>query len=72
MKTLSIITAAIFLSLSGAVMAADSGEYHQDDTNSTGPNPYMTFSAPIYHGGGYRAFAQQPVRHHVVHHHVEK
>ena len=42
MKTLSIITAAIFLGLSGAALAGDSGENHQDDSNSTGPNPFMT------------------------------
>jgi hypothetical protein len=72
MKTLSIVTAAIFLSLGSAAMANDSGENHQDDTNSTGPNPFMTFSDPVYRGGGYEAFAKQPVHHHVVHSHVKK
>jgi hypothetical protein len=72
MKTLSIVTAAIFLSLGSAAMANDSGENHQDNTNSTGPNPFMTFSDPVYRGGGYEAFAKQPVHHHVVHPHVKK
>jgi hypothetical protein len=58
MKTLSIVTAAIFLSLGSTVMANDSGENHQDDTNSTGPNPFMTFSHPVYRGGGYEAFGR--------------
>jgi hypothetical protein len=64
MKKLSIIAVAVLLGLGGAAMASDSGENHQDDTNSTGPNPYMTYSS-----GGYHAFAQQPVQpaqHHVV------
>jgi hypothetical protein len=75
MKTLSIITAAIFLGLSGAALAADSGENHQDDTNSTGPNPFMTYSAGSHRGGGYGgygAFAMRPAPHHVVTHHVKK
>jgi len=72
MKTFSIIAIAIFLGLSGAVMAADSGENHQDDTNSTGPNPYMTFSGGTYQSGAYQAFAKHPVRHHVVGPHAER
>ena len=77
MKTLSIITTAIFLGLSGAAMAGDSGENHQDNTNVTGPNPFMPeFGAPASHGAagayGYSAFAQYPVHHHVVHRHVKK
>jgi hypothetical protein len=39
MKNLSIIAVAILLGLGGAAMASDSGENHQDDTNSTGANP---------------------------------
>jgi hypothetical protein len=83
MKTLSIITVAIFLGAGGVAMANDSGENHQDNTNATGPNPFMTFSDPYkfrdpsrtfsnYQGGGTDAFAMQPVRHHVVKHHVKK
>jgi hypothetical protein len=62
-EKLSIIAVAIGLGHGGAAMASDSGENHQDDTNSTGANPYMT------QRGGYQAFAQQPVQpaqHHVV------
>ena len=70
MKTLSIITAAIFLGLSGAAMANDSGENHQGGGNSVGPNPFMpefsTHASP-----GYSAFGQYPVHPHVVHRHVE-
>ena len=72
MKTLSILTVALLLGLSGTVMAADSGENHQDDTNSTGANPYMTFSAPTHRAGGYEARAQYPAPHHVVKPHVKK
>jgi hypothetical protein len=70
MKTLSIVTLAIFLGLGGAALAATEDTQLGDTTNATGPNPYMTFSAPIYRG--YQAFAQQPVQHPVVHHHVKK
>ena len=71
MKTLSIITAAIFLGLSGAAVAGDSGENHQDNTNATGADPFMPgLSAPAF--PGYSAFGQYQVRHHVVHRHVEK
>jgi hypothetical protein len=71
MKTLSIITAAIFLALSGAAMAGDSGENHQDNTNVTGANPFMPeFSTPA--SAGSSAFGQYQVRHHVGHRHVEK
>jgi hypothetical protein len=66
MKALSVVTAAILLGLTGMAMAGDSGENHQDNTNATGPNPYMTFSDGNYRGGGYQAFGQHPVRHHVV------
>jgi hypothetical protein len=73
MKALSIITVAIFLGFCGVAMASDSGENHQDDTNSTGPNPYMTFRGPIHRGGGANAFALKlPARHHVVISHVKK
>jgi len=75
MKALSIITLAIFLGLFGTAMANDSGENHQDNTNTTGPNPYMTFSAPDFYGyrsAGSEAFGSYPVQHHVAHHHVKK
>ena len=72
MKTLSIVTVALLLGLSGTVMAADSGENHQDDTNSTGANPYMTLGAPTYRAGGYESRAQYPVPHQVVKPHVKK
>jgi hypothetical protein len=76
MKTLSIVTVAILLGLSGAAMAGQDSQ--QGNTNSTGPNPYMPeFSTPVTHGDadlthGYSAFAQYPVQHHIVHRHVEK
>jgi len=71
MKALSIVTVAILLGLGGAAMANDSGENHQDNTNSTGANPFMPeFSTPA--SSGRSAFAQYPVRHHVVHHQVKK
>jgi hypothetical protein len=71
MKTLSIITAAIFLGLSGAAMAGDSGENHQDNTNVTGANPFMPeFSTPA--SAASSAFGQYQVRHHVGRRHVEK
>jgi hypothetical protein len=76
MKTLSIVTVAILLGLSGAAMAGQDSQ--QGNTNSTGPNPYMPeVSTPVTHGDadlthGYSAFAQYPVQHHVVHRHVEK
>ena len=78
MKTLSIVTVAILLGLSGAAMAGGDSESQQGSTNATGPNPFMPeFSTPVSHGGagitrGYSAFAQYPVQHHVVHHHVKK
>jgi hypothetical protein len=71
MKTLSIITVAILLGLSGAAMAGDSGENHQDNTNATGSNPFMPeFNTPA--SSGYSAFGKYSVQHHVVHRHVEK
>ena len=36
MKTLSILIVAILFGFSGAAMAGDSGEAHQDNTNATG------------------------------------
>jgi hypothetical protein len=77
MKALSIIAVALILGLGGTAMAHDSGANHQDDTNSTGPNPFMPeFSTPVTHGDagtfGYSAYALAPVQHHVVHHHVKK
>ncbi len=71
MKTLSIITLAVLLGLGSAAVAGDSGENHQDNTNSTGPNPFMPeFSTPA--ASEYSAFAQYPVRRHIVHHYVKK
>ena len=78
MKALSIVTVAILLGLSGAAMAGDNQDSQQDNTNSTGPNPFMPeFSTPVSHGDaditrGSSAFAQYPVQHHVVHHQVKK
>ena len=77
------LSAALVLSLCGTVMANDSGENHQDNTNATGPNPFMTFSDPYkfrdpsrtfsnYQGGGTDAFAMQPARHHVLKPHARK
>jgi hypothetical protein len=73
MKTLSIITAAIFLGLSGVAMANGDAQ-QQSNTNRTGPNPYMPeFSTPVSHGdAGSSAFGQYTAQHHVVHRHVEK
>jgi hypothetical protein len=72
MKTLSIITAAMFLGLSGAAMAGDSGENHQGGGGgNSGPNPFMPeFSTQA--SPGYSAFGSYPVQHRVVHHHVKK
>ena len=70
MKTLGIVTVAIFLGLSGVAMAAEEncGIYC---SNSTGPNPFMPeFSTPA--SPGYSAFAKYAVQQHVVQHHVEK
>jgi hypothetical protein len=71
MKTLSILTVAVLLGLGGAAMAGDSGENHQDYSNTGGFNPYMPeFSAPAPQGRS--AFAQSPVVHHAVKHNVKK
>jgi hypothetical protein len=77
MKTLSVVTVAILLGLSGAAMAASGNQVCGNYcTNSTGPNPFMPeFSTPASSGSS--AFAQYPVQrhvvqHHVVHRHVEK
>ena len=77
MKTLSIVTVAILLGLSGAAMAGGDSESQQSYTNATGPNQFMPeFSTPVSHGDanthGYSAFAQYPVPHHIAHHHVKK
>jgi hypothetical protein len=73
MKTLSIVTAAIFLGLGGTVMAADSGENHQDNTNTGGSaSRYMTYNAPTYRAGGYEALAKSPAPHQVAKPHVAK
>ena len=65
------ISAALVLTLCGTVMANDSGENHQDNTNATGNNPFMTFSGPdrTFSRG---AFAQYPMQHQVVKSHVKK
>jgi hypothetical protein len=69
MKKLSIVTAAIFLGLSGIAMAGQDSQ--QSNTNATGPNPFMPeFSTPA--SPGYSAFATYPVQHHVRHHQVRK
>ena len=71
MKTLSIVTAAIFLGLGGVAMAGHDSESQQSYTNATGPNPFMPeFSTPA--STGYSAFARYPLHHHVTHRHVEK
>jgi hypothetical protein len=72
MKTLSIVTLAIFLGLGGIAMAGnDNADKQQSNTNATGPNPYMPeFSTPA--SPGYSAFGKYPVHHHVVHHHEKK
>jgi hypothetical protein len=70
-KTKVALSVALLLGLCGTVMAGDSGENHQDGGNSTGPNPFMTFSGES-HRGGNDAFAQHVVRLHVVNHHVKK
>ena len=70
MKTLSIVTVAILLGLSGAAMAAEEncGIYC---TNSTGPNPFMPeFST--HSAAADSAYAQARVHHHIVRHRVEK
>jgi hypothetical protein len=78
MRTLSVVTVAILLGLSGAAMAGSDSESQQGSTNATGPNPFMPeFSTPVSHGdadttNGYSAFAQYPVQHHVVHHQAKK
>jgi hypothetical protein len=71
MKTLSIVTVAILLGLSGAAMAGGDSESQQSYTNATGPNPFMPeFSTPASPGSS--AYAQARVPHHVVHRHIEK
>jgi hypothetical protein len=72
MKTLSIVSVAIFLGLCGVAMAGnDNQDSQQSYTNATGPNPFMPeFSTPA--SSGRSAFAQYPVQHHVVRRHIEK
>jgi hypothetical protein len=71
MKTLSVVTAAIFLGLCSIAMAGSDSESQQSYTNATGPNPFMPeFSTPA--SPGYSAFAKYAVQQHVVQHHVEK
>jgi hypothetical protein len=69
MKTLSIVTVAVLLGLSGAALAGQDSQ--QSNTNATGPNPFMPeFSTPA--SSGYSAFAKYSVQHHIVHHQVKK
>jgi hypothetical protein len=69
MKTLSIVTVAVLLGLSGAALAGQDSQ--QSNTNATGPNPFMPeFSTPA--SSGHSAFARYSVQHHVVHHQVKK
>jgi hypothetical protein len=71
MKAFSMVTVAILLGFSGAAMAGGDDESQESYTNATGPNPFMPeFSTPA--SREYSAFAQYPVQHHVVHHHVKK
>jgi hypothetical protein len=70
MKTLSVVTVAILLGLSGAAMAGSDSESQQSYTNATGPNPFMPeFSTPASSGSSAFGYSAQ---HHVVHRHVEK
>jgi hypothetical protein len=70
MKTLSIVTVAVLLGLSGAALAGGQ-DSQQSNANATGPNPFMPeFSTPA--SPGYSAFARHSVQHHVVHHQVKK
>jgi hypothetical protein len=60
MKTLSVLTIALVLGLGGVAMASDSGENHQDNTNTAGANPFMPeFSAPASHASAAFAKVQQ-------------
>ena len=67
MKTLSVVTVAILLGLSGAALARnDNRNSQQSYTNATGPNPFM----PEFSGisdRGYSASAKYLAQHHVVH-----
>jgi hypothetical protein len=65
------LSAALVLALCGTVMANDSGENHQDNTNATGSNPFMTFSGPDRTFGS-AAFAQYPMQHQVMKSRVKK
>jgi hypothetical protein len=72
-KTTVALCVALVLGLGGAAMANDnSGENHQDGGNSTGPNPYMTFSGVSSRGGASAAFAQHLVQPRAMHPHVKK
>jgi hypothetical protein len=72
MKTLSIVSVAIFLGLGGVAMAGnDNTNSQQSYTNATGPNPFMPeFSTPA--SSGRSAFAQYPAQRNLVHRHIEK
>jgi hypothetical protein len=70
MKNLRLIAVAIFVSFCGTVMANDSGENHQDYTNTRGPNPY--FRGESYQGGGNEVFGHPVQHHHVVKPRVKK
>lgn len=65
------LSAGLVLALCGTVMASDSGENHQDNTNATGPNPFVTFRGPD-RTFGRGAFAQYPKQHEVVNYQGKK
>jgi hypothetical protein len=47
MKSLSVVTSAMFLGLFSVAMAGnDNQDSQQSYRNATGPNPFMTLSAP--------------------------
>jgi hypothetical protein len=75
MKTLSVVTSAIFLGFCSVAMAGnDNQDSQQSYTNATGPNPYMTFSAPSKLRTMWLAedaFAMH-LQNLVAHHHVKK
>ena len=69
MKSLSVATSAIFLGLCSVAMAGnDNQDSQQSYTNATGPNPFMTLSAPSRLRTMWQAedaFARYPVQHHI-------
>ena len=68
MKKLSIVAVAIGLGLGlgGGAMAGDSGENHQDNTNTTGVNSYMPeFSAPAKGRSSFAKVERPAVTYHI-------